>query len=145
MALPHRRCHYNRHRHNVPNPFSLPGIFNKQTDTTNRFALYLPNSPSKIWTFTQQQHDWLKWNYERDMKQTDDSSEVTAMQGFLMAARDPKTWLMCGTLYATYTAAAVNNFFPTVVAGLGFSRNATYGLTAPPVCEASLSRKQRGL
>ena len=35
-------------------------------------------------------------------------------------------------LYATYTAAAVNNFFPTVVGGLGFSRNASYGLTAPP-------------
>jgi hypothetical protein len=39
---------------------------------------------------------------------------------------------MCGTLYATYTAAAVNNFFPTVVKGLGFSRNLTYVLTAPP-------------
>jgi hypothetical protein len=33
-------------------------------------------------------------------------------------------------LYATYTSAAVNNFFPTVVAGLGFSTNASYGLTA---------------
>jgi hypothetical protein len=39
---------------------------------------------------------------------------------------------MCSTLYATYTAAAVNNFFPTVVKGLGFSRNLTYVLTAPP-------------
>ena len=47
-----------------------------------------------------------------------------------MAAADPKTWLMCVTLYATYTAAAVNNFFPTVVEGLGFSRNESYGLTA---------------
>jgi sugar phosphate permease len=96
------------------------------------FALYLPNSPRKIMGFTQQQLDWLRWNYERDLKQQDDTGEVTALQGFLMAARDPKTWLMCGTLYATYTAAAVNNFFPTVVAGLGFSRNTSYGLTAPP-------------
>jgi hypothetical protein len=31
-----------------------------------------------------------------------------------------------------YTAAAVTNFFPSVVATLGFSRNITYALTAPP-------------
>ncbi|KAK3680490.1 hypothetical protein LTR37_021203 [Vermiconidia calcicola] len=39
---------------------------------------------------------------------------------------------MCGTLYTTDTAAAVNNFFPIVVSGLGFGTNKTYGLTAPP-------------
>lgn len=50
----------------------------------------------------------------------------------MLAVKDPKTWLMCSTLYATYTAAAVNNFFPTVVGGLGFGRNLTYVLTAPP-------------
>lgn len=93
---------------------------------------YLPNSNKKIWTFTQQQLDWLQWNYGRDQKQQDESDEVKAMQGFLLAVRDPKTWLMCSTLYATYTAAAVNNFFPTVVGGLGFGRNLTYVLTAPP-------------
>ncbi|KAH0378429.1 putative MFS transporter, partial [Aureobasidium melanogenum] len=96
------------------------------------FVTYLPNSNKKIWTFTQQQLDWLKWNYERDQKQQDESDEVTAMQGFLLAVKDPKTWLMCSTLYATYTAAAVNNFFPTVVGGLGFGRNLTFVLTAPP-------------
>ena len=74
--------------------------------------------------------EWLRWNYESDQKQQDDSDEITAKQGFIMAVSDPKTWLMCGTLYATYTAAAVNNFFPTVVAGLGFGTNESYGLTA---------------
>ena len=96
------------------------------------FALILPNSPRNIRGMTQQQQDWLRWNYERDLKQQDHSDEVSAKTGFLLAARDPKTWLMCGILYATYTAAAVNNFFPTVVAGLGFSRTKSYGLTAPP-------------
>ncbi|KAK5130110.1 hypothetical protein LTR08_002450 [Meristemomyces frigidus] len=96
------------------------------------FALILPNSPRNIRGMTQQQQDWLRWNYESDLKQEDNSAEVTAKQGFLLAARDPKTWLMCGILYATYTAAAVNNFFAVVVSGLGFSRNKSYGLTAPP-------------
>jgi MFS family permease len=96
------------------------------------FAFYLPNSPQKIIGMSEEEKAWLRWNYESDQKQQDDSGEVTAKQGFLMAVSDPKTWLMCGTLYATYTAAAVNNFFPTVVAGLGFSQTKSYGLTAPP-------------
>lgn len=94
------------------------------------FALYLPNSPRKVMWLNEKEHEWLAWNYENDQKQTDNSNEITAWQGFSMAVSDPKTWLMMGTLYATYTSAAVNNFFPTVVAGLGFSRNASYGLTA---------------
>ncbi|KAI6833721.1 putative MFS transporter [Hortaea werneckii] len=96
------------------------------------FACYLPNTPRKIIGFTQQQLDWLRYNYEADQMQEDYSNEITAKQGFIMAVTDPKTWLLCGILYATYTAAAVNNFFPTVVAGLGFSQNKSYGLTAPP-------------
>ncbi|RMY74289.1 hypothetical protein D0863_03344 [Hortaea werneckii] len=96
------------------------------------FACYLPNTPRKIIGFTQQQLDWLRYNYEAGQKQEDYSNEITAKQGFMMAVTDPKTWLLCGILYATYTAAAVNNFFPTVVAGLGFSQNKSYGLTAPP-------------
>lgn len=96
------------------------------------FALILSNSPSKIRGLSEQQQDWLCWNYASDQKQQDHSNEITAKQGFLMAVRDPKTWLLCGILYATHTAAAVNNFFPTVVGGLGFSRTKSYGLTAPP-------------
>jgi threonine/homoserine/homoserine lactone efflux protein len=86
----------------------------------------------------EKEHEWLAWNYKNDQKQTDNSNEITAWQGFVMAASDPKTWLMMGTLYATYTSAAVNNFFPTVVAGLGFSTNASYGLTAVSVFGALL-------
>jgi MFS family permease len=70
------------------------------------FAFYLPNSPRRIIGFSQKEHDWIRFNYEIDHKQQDDhSQEVTARQGFVMAVTDPKTWLMCGTLYATYTAA----------------------------------------
>ncbi|GAB7358660.1 hypothetical protein MBLNU230_g3889t1 [Neophaeotheca triangularis] len=96
------------------------------------FAVIMPNAPSKIRMCSQQEIDWIKWNYESDMKSEDNAAEVTALQGFLMAVKDPKTWMLCGILYATYTAGAVNNFFPTVVDGLGFDRNTSYGLTAPP-------------
>lgn len=64
------------------------------------FAVYLPNSPGKIIGMSAVEHEWLRWNYESDQKQEDNSAEVTAKQGLLMAVYDPKTWLMMGTLYA---------------------------------------------
>lgn len=36
------------------------------------------------------------------------------------------------TSHQTYIVGAVVNFFPSVVGGLGFDRNLTYALTAPP-------------
>jgi MFS family permease len=100
------------------------------------FACYLPNSPQKVKWLSEQEHQWLGWNYKNDQKQKDNSHEITAWREFILAASDPKTWLMMGTLYATYTSAAVNNFFPTVVAGLGFFTNASYGLTAVSIIES---------
>jgi hypothetical protein len=76
--------------------------------------------------------EFVQWNYASDQSQADDRSETTAFKGFIMALVDPKTWLLMGILYATYIVGTVANFFPTVVAGLGYDRNKTYGLTAPP-------------
>lgn len=64
------------------------------------FAAYLPNSPNKIVGLNKLEHEWLRWNYESDQKQRDDSGEISAKQGFIMAVCDPKTWLLMGTLYA---------------------------------------------
>lgn len=81
------------------------------------FALYLPNSPQKIIGFSHVEHEWVRWNYEQDQKQADDSGETTAMRGLMMAASDPKMWLMMGTLYAvswvaiTASIGAVTNIW----------------------------------
>ncbi len=76
--------------------------------------------------------EFVEWNFVSDQGQTDDFGEVTAMKGLTMALVDPKTWLLIGILYTTYIVGAVSNFFPSVVGGLGYDRNTTYGLTAPP-------------
>ncbi|VUC24159.1 unnamed protein product [Clonostachys rosea] len=97
------------------------------------FAFILPNSNKKIMGLSKLECDWIQWNYAQDLGQSDDASqEITAMQGFKMAVKDPKTWLFTGVLYCTYIVGAVSNFFPSVVGGLGYSRNMTYLLTAPP-------------
>lgn len=96
------------------------------------FVLILPNSPRTIRILSDKEKDWVRYNYEQDLGQSDNSDEVTAKQGLVMAVRDPKTWLLLTTLYCIFISSAVTNFFPSVVATLGFDRTRTYGLTAPP-------------
>lgn len=96
------------------------------------FAFILPNSIRKLRGFSQQEKDWVLWNYESDSGQQDNNKEVGGRKGSMMALKDPKMWLFMALLTSTYISAAVTNFFPSVVGGLGYSRNKTYGLTAPP-------------
>ncbi|KAI3322345.1 MFS general substrate transporter [Xylariaceae sp. AK1471] len=96
------------------------------------FAFLLPNSNKKIIGLSKIECEFIQWNYSSDLGQEDNSSEITGWQGFVLAFKDPKLWLLTGTLYATYTVGVVVNFFPTVVGGLGYDRTTTYGLTAPP-------------
>ncbi|KAF7357682.1 Retrograde regulation protein 2 [Mycena venus] len=58
--------------------------------------------------------------------------ELGGWKAFKMAAADPKTYLLMGTLYMTYVTSTVTSFFPSVVSTLGYSRNITYVLTTPP-------------
>ncbi|KAL2827328.1 major facilitator superfamily domain-containing protein [Aspergillus cavernicola] len=95
-------------------------------------AFILPNKLTSVRGCTKLEQEWLVWNFEEDQGQQDNADEISAKKGLLMAVTDPKTWLLMGTLYAVYIAAAVSNFFPSVVATLGYSRNETYALTAPP-------------
>ncbi|CAG9989254.1 unnamed protein product [Clonostachys byssicola] len=96
------------------------------------FALILPNSKNKILGVSKLEILWIQWNFNQDSGQSEETHEMTAMQGLQAAVRDPKTWLFIGILYCTYIVGAVSNFFPSVVGGLGYDRNKTYLLTAPP-------------
>ncbi|KAJ5739376.1 hypothetical protein N7533_012160 [Penicillium manginii] len=95
-------------------------------------AFILPNSLKSLTGFSDLENEYLLWSFEEDQGQQDNPDEVSAYKGVMMAVTDPKTWLLMGTLYSIYIVGAVTNFFPSVVATLGYSRNKTYGLTAPP-------------
>ncbi|VUC27780.1 unnamed protein product [Clonostachys rosea] len=96
------------------------------------FAFLLPNSVEGVKSLTEVERAWIRWNYDNDQGQSDDRSEITAWQGLVLALRDPKTWMLLATLYCIFTSAGVTNFFPPVVATLGYSRTITFVLTAPP-------------
>ncbi|KAJ7187888.1 putative pantothenate transporter [Mycena filopes] len=92
----------------------------------------LPNSMATVKGLSAAEREWLAWNFEADQGQRDDKGELGGWEAFKMAATDPKTYLLMGTLHMTYVAATVTSFFPSVVSTLGYSRNITYVLTAPP-------------
>lgn len=96
------------------------------------FSFFLPNSNKKIVGLSKLECEFIQWNYSSDLGQEDNSTEITGWQGFKLAVRDPKLWLLTGVLYTTYIVGSVVNFFPTVVGGLGYDQSTTYGLTAPP-------------
>ncbi|KAM0747823.1 MFS general substrate transporter [Meredithblackwellia eburnea MCA 4105] len=96
------------------------------------FATYLPNSPQTCRWLTDIEREHLLWTLRVEQGSSDDRSEISGWQGFVMAVTDPKTWMLMGVLSTTYISAAVVSFFPTVVGTLGFNRTITYVLTAPP-------------
>lgn len=96
------------------------------------FAFIMPNSPKTFRLLSDVQKDRLQYRLEFDRGTKDASDEMSALTALKEVVVDPKVWLLCGTLYCCYVAAAINNFFPTVVSSLGYSRTLTYVLTAPP-------------
>lgn len=108
------------------------------------FGFILPNSPDDVRGLTDVERAWVHWNYQKDQGQEDHRSETTARQGLMLALRDPKTWLLLFTLYCIFTAAAVTNFFPLVVATLGYSRTVSLALTAPPYVLCCLTMLANG-
>ena len=96
------------------------------------FACFIPNTPRHIRWLDEREKAQLLFRLEQDRASKDATDELGVMSAFKMAVTDPKTWLMCAILQCNYIAASITNFFPIVVAGLGFKRTTTLAITAPP-------------
>lgn len=55
----------------------------------------------------------------------------TPMQGLMMAIKDVKVWILAFMLTAVTVGVGFNQFFPTLVGTLGYSKTVTLLLTAP--------------
>lgn len=64
------------------------------------FAFFLPNGLKNLSGFSEMEQEYLLWNYGRDIGQQDNKDEITAWKGLVMAAQDPKTWLLMGILWS---------------------------------------------
>lgn len=59
-------------------------------------------------------------------------TEVTALQGLVMALKDWKMWCMALAMTAQVIALSFNAYFPTLSATMGFGTTVTLLLCAPP-------------
>ena len=104
------------------------------------FVWIIPNTPKNIRWLTPLEKQQLLYRLEVDRGTKDNTDEVSAWQGLVLCVKDVKVWMMCACLSCNYIAASVTNFFPIVVAGLGFNRTTTLAITAPPylICAVGL-------
>lgn len=74
------------------------------------------------------------WRLEQDAGETDQSEDDNSsiLEGFKMAAKEIKVYVVAIMLICVASSASVLNFFPTVVETLGYGRTETLLLTAPP-------------
>ncbi|KAG5928369.1 hypothetical protein E4U42_000762 [Claviceps africana] len=94
----------------------------------------LPNFPRTTKWLNEEEMALATWRLEEDVGQDDwiGSKEQTLWRGFKLALEDVKTWVLLVLLFGNISAVSVTNFFPTVVATIGYANVITLLLTAPP-------------
>lgn len=95
------------------------------------FGLFLlPDAPLKTWWLTEEERQLAHDRIARDTVGLEESKGARA--GFLQAIKDPRLYLLCFIQNMHLSACGFNNFFPSVVGTLGFSRTITLVLTCSP-------------
>ncbi|KAI5963899.1 hypothetical protein KGF57_001175 [Candida theae] len=106
------------------------------TVLTVPFAYFvLPDKPDNTKFLSQEERDIIQWKLRQDLGDVADSdaeARVTTWQGFKLAVKDEKMWMVTGQLSLLVASAGILNFFPTIVATLNFNTTLTLVLTAPP-------------
>lgn len=105
------------------------------TVLTVPFAYFiLPDTPANTKFLSQQEKDIIQWRLQKDVgvKDSDKEAEISDWEGFKLAVKDIKMWMLCGMHSFLVAACGVTNFFPTIVGTLNFNHTITLCLTAPP-------------
>ncbi|KAM3080340.1 hypothetical protein ACMFMG_005300 [Clarireedia jacksonii] len=99
------------------------------------FAFFiLPDLPRTTTWLSNDEKELAAWRLEEDIGQDDwvDSKRQTFLHGAKLAVKDPKAWLLLGTIYGFTSASTVTTLFPVFVEGLGKNNITTLLLTTPP-------------
>jgi hypothetical protein len=98
----------------------------------------LPDYPATTKWLTEEERTLAVLRIAEDASQEDVRSEASSMDGLRMAFTDPALYLIWFMQLGLNTAAAFINFFPTIVATLGYGRTRTLLLSAPPYVFAAI-------
>ncbi|KAJ9626232.1 hypothetical protein H2203_003864 [Taxawa tesnikishii (nom. ined.)] len=93
----------------------------------------LPNFPHTTGWLNEQERQLAIYRLRADVGEAETEDEQHGFfHGFVLALKDPKTYVLLAVLFGITSSASVTNFFPTVVATLGYNHINTLLLTAPP-------------
>jgi MFS transporter, ACS family, DAL5 transporter family protein len=96
------------------------------------FSLWaLPNYPHNTRWLKGEEKIIAQWRLVEDAGGADDTS-ISMPMGFKLAVLDWKVWVLVVNHLLLTTGAGIVVFYPTVVGTLGFDREITYALIAPP-------------
>ncbi|KAG9943626.1 major facilitator superfamily transporter, partial [Aureobasidium melanogenum] len=94
----------------------------------------LPNWPSNTGTyfFTPEESEMAQWRVLVSAGGVSEDDEGDYWGGVVQALRDPFTWMFASLHFALIIAQSFKDFFPSIMATLGFSKVVTYLVQAPP-------------
>ncbi|KAK5056531.1 hypothetical protein LTR84_012062 [Exophiala bonariae] len=94
----------------------------------------LPNWPDNTgeYFFTAEESQMAQYRMKVSAGGQTEDDEGGFWEGFCLAMKDPFTWIFAGMHFSLVLAQAFKDFFPSVVATLGFTSTQTYLVQAPP-------------
>lgn len=98
----------------------------------------VPNYPATTKFLSDEERKLAVLRMAEEANQEDNRDEATAWQGLKMAFADPALYMIWAMQLGLNTAASFTNFFPTIVATLGYPQTETLLLSAPPYVFAAI-------
>jgi hypothetical protein len=92
----------------------------------------MPEYPHNSRMLTQTQRDLAVWRIESESGAAEGTEDESVLSGFGKALCDPKLVLLILCNMFSQGQGSIANFFPAIVASLGYTRTISLLLTAPP-------------
>lgn len=98
----------------------------------------LPDYPATTKWLSDEERKLAILRITEEAVEEDDRSEASAWQGLKMTFTDPALYMLWFMQLGLNTAASFTNFFPTIVATLGYNQRQTLLLSSPPYVFAAI-------
>lgn len=98
----------------------------------------MPEYPHNCRMLNQTQRDLAVWRIESEAGAAEGSEKEPVLRGFAKALSDPKLLLLILCNMLSQAQGSIANYFPTLVASLGYNSTISLLLTAPPYVLAAI-------
>lgn len=95
-------------------------------------ACFMPEFPHNSRILSETERSLAVWRIESEAGAAEGTEDVSVLRGFIDALSDPKLGLLIFCNLLSQAQGSIANYFPTLVASLGFNSTVSLLLTAPP-------------